>query len=68
MLGEGDHLFLQSHRGPDEDGWHAYCPALQAYGAATWGDTEEEAYKHIHEVFKMIVEELREAGTRQASA
>ncbi len=24
---------------PDEDAWHAWCPALQSYGAATWGGT-----------------------------
>lgn len=47
---------------PDEDRWHAYCPALQVYGAATWGLTQEEAYKHIHEVVEMIVEELKEDG------
>ena len=35
---------------PDEDKWSAYCPALLKQGAATWGDTEEEALKHIHEV------------------
>jgi predicted RNase H-like HicB family nuclease len=28
---------------PDEDRWHAYCPALDKYGAATWGYTKEEA-------------------------
>ena len=47
---------------PDEDRWHAYCPALRAYGASTWGNTREEAYKHIQEVAEMIVEELREDG------
>ena len=47
---------------PDEDRWHAHCPALEAYGAATWGNTEEEAYKHIQEVVEMIVEELKEDG------
>ena len=47
---------------PDEDRWHAYCPTLRAYGAATWGNTEEEAYKHIQEVVEMIVQELREDG------
>jgi hypothetical protein len=23
---------------PDEDRWHAYCPALERQGASTWGD------------------------------
>jgi predicted RNase H-like HicB family nuclease len=47
---------------PDEDRWHAYCPALQSYGAATWGYTREEAYRHIQEVVAMITEELTEDG------
>jgi len=47
---------------PDEDRWHAYCPALKKYGAATWGDTREEALKHIHEVVQIIIDELREDG------
>jgi predicted RNase H-like HicB family nuclease len=44
----------------DEDRWHAYCPALERYGAATWGNTEEEALRHINEVVQMVVEELKE--------
>lgn len=47
---------------PDEDRWHAYCPALERYGAATWGNTAEEALRHINEVVQMIVEELIEDG------
>jgi predicted RNase H-like HicB family nuclease len=47
---------------PDEDRWHAYCPALERYGAATWGDTKDEALKHIQEVVEMVVEELQEDG------
>ena len=47
---------------PDEGRWHAHCPALQSYGASTWGATRAEAYKHIQEVVEMIVEELREDG------
>ena len=53
---------------PDEDfdgnpsGWHAYCPALQALGGSTWGETREEALKHINEVVHMIVQELIEEG------
>ena len=48
-----------------EDGrpaYHAYCPALQQYGAATWGETKEEALQHIQEVVEMVVEELLEDG------
>jgi len=47
---------------PDEDRWHAYCPALEQYGAATWGNTREEALKHIQEVVQMVIEELAEDG------
>jgi len=47
---------------PDDDRWHAYCPALEQYGASTWGNTEEEAFKHIHEVVGMIIRELNEDG------
>jgi predicted RNase H-like HicB family nuclease len=47
---------------PDEDRWRAYCPALEAQGAATWGHTEEEALRHIREVLEMIVAELVEEG------
>jgi predicted RNase H-like HicB family nuclease len=47
---------------PDEDAWHAYCPALQKYGAATWGVTRAEALQHIREVVAMVVAELIEDG------
>ena len=45
---------------PDEDRWHAYCPALVHQGAATWGNTEQEALKNIREVVQMVVESLTE--------
>jgi predicted RNase H-like HicB family nuclease len=47
---------------PDEDRWRAYCPALEEQGAATWGNTREEALRHIREVLEMIVAELLEEG------
>ncbi len=47
---------------PDGDRWHVYCPALEKYGASTWGNTKEEAFKHIQEVVQMIVDELIEDG------
>jgi hypothetical protein len=34
---------------PDGNDWHAYCPALLQYGAATWGTTKEEALKEMTE-------------------
>jgi predicted RNase H-like HicB family nuclease len=42
--------------------WHAYCPTLLTYGAATWDATREEALAHIREVVEMIVERLLEEG------
>ena len=47
---------------PDDDRWHAYCPALKEYGAATWGYTRDETLKNIHEVVQIIIDELREDG------
>ena len=47
---------------PDEDRWHAYCPALVRQGGATWGHTQEEALKSIEEVVKMVVASLWEHG------
>ena len=47
---------------PDGERWHASCPVLERYGAATWGHTQEEALKHIQEVVQMVVAELREDG------
>ena len=41
---------------PDEDRWHAYCPTLEDRGAATWGDTCEEALQHIDEVVQLVVD------------
>ena len=42
---------------PDEDRWHAYCPALLRKGGATWGYTEEEALKNIQEALELYFED-----------
>src|SRR3954464_7681803 len=47
---------------PSDEMWHAYCPTLVAYGAATWGSTREEVLAHIGEMAGMIVERLAEGG------
>ena len=47
---------------PDEDRWIAYCPLLEAKGAATWGYTREEAIKNIREVLKMTLESMSRHG------
>lgn len=49
---------------PDEDAWHAYCPALVKYGGATWGKTREEALRNIRQVVEMVITDLAEAGLR----
>jgi len=45
---------------PDEDRWHAYCPALESQGASTWGQSREEALKHIDEVVQLVVGSMLE--------
>ena len=47
---------------PADDMWHAYCPTLMPYGAATWGATREEVLGHVREMAAMIVERLAEEG------
>ncbi len=47
---------------PDDGRWHAYCPALESLGAATWGNTRDEALRHIREVVQMVTEGLVEDG------
>jgi len=34
----------------------AYCPRLK--GATTWGHTMEEALKNIHEVVRLVIEDM----------
>ena len=41
-----------------EGAWHAYCPALLDYGAATWGTTREEALEQIRAIATMLVERM----------
>ena len=43
---------------PDEDQWTAYCPTLKKQGAATGGQTWEEAYINIHQVLRMTLESM----------
>ena len=43
---------------PDQDVWRAFIPELEAKGAATWGNTKEEALRNIHEVAQMVIEAL----------
>lgn len=45
---------------PDEDVWQSYYPAWEHLGAATCGETQEEAAVNIKEVLEMIVGEIEE--------
>jgi len=47
---------------PDQDVWRAYVPDLEAKGAATWGNSKDEALKNIQEVAQMVIESLLEDG------
>ena len=50
---------------PFEDGtmaYHAYCPALRHHGASTWGYTQAEALKNIHEVVQLVLESMLKHG------
>jgi predicted RNase H-like HicB family nuclease len=47
---------------PDADKWHARVPELERKGAATWGHTREEAFRNIHEVARMVIEDMLEDG------
>ena len=46
---------------PRDRMWHAWCPTLLDYGAATWGATREEALGHLREMAGMLVRRLAEA-------
>jgi len=45
---------------PDEDCWHAYCPALHEKGSPLWGHTREEALRNIEEVVRLGMESMVE--------
>jgi predicted RNase H-like HicB family nuclease len=53
---------------PDDDRWHAYCPALVEHGGATWDGTVEEALANLDTVVKMVVASLAEHGEPIAEA
>jgi len=45
---------------PDQDVYHAYCPALK--GCHTWGHTYDEALQNLQEAVQCHVETLLAAG------
>ena len=46
---------------PDDEGWRAFYPPLEEFGASTWGESQDAALKHIQKVLTRIVEERIEA-------
>ena len=44
------------------NGWHACYPAWEDLGAATCGDTREEALRKIREVLGMIIDEIHDGS------
>lgn len=48
----------------DKDVWRAFIPDLEARGAATWGNTKEEALTNIREVAQMVIESMLEDGEK----
>lgn len=46
----------------DENRWHARVPELESKGTATWGTRREEAFRNIHEVTRMVIEDTLEDG------
>ena len=61
-------VVLEKDKWPDEPDekaiWRAYIPTLEHRGAATWGDTQQEALKNIQEVAQMVVESMIELQAR----
>jgi predicted RNase H-like HicB family nuclease len=47
---------------PAENGWFISVPEFEQQGAATQGDTQEEAVENIKEVMEMIIESYAENG------
>jgi predicted RNase H-like HicB family nuclease len=47
---------------PDADKWYARVPQLESEGAATWGNTREEAFRNIQEVARMVIEDMLQDG------
>lgn len=46
----------------DDASWYAYCPLLEDRGAATWGETKDEALKNLHEVLQLVLKTMTEHG------
>ena len=51
----------------DDEGWRAFSPSLEAMGASTRGETQEEALKNVREVLAVMLEGFLEEGQDMAA-
>jgi predicted RNase H-like HicB family nuclease len=47
---------------PDADKWYACVPELESKGAATWGNTRDEAFRNTQEGARMVIADMMEDG------
>jgi len=59
-------VVLEKDKWPDEPDekaiWRAYIPVLESKGAASWGNTKEEALENLKNAVDLIIEYMREVG------
>lgn len=59
-------VVLERDKWPDEPDeaavWRAYIPILESKGAASWGDTKEEALQNLRNAVELIIELMLEEG------
>lgn len=59
-------VVLEKDKWPDEPDekavWRAYIPVLESKGAASWGNTKEEALQNLKNAVDLIIEYMREVG------
>ena len=59
-------VVLEQDKWPDEPNeaavWRAYVPALAHKGAASWGQTQNEALDNLRTALEMVIGHLRETG------
>lgn len=59
-------VVLEKDKWPDEPDsaavWRAYIPALEAKGAASWGETQEEALENLKDALDLVVAHMRAVG------
>ncbi len=59
-------VVLEKDKWPDEPDekavWRAYVPILEHKGAASWGNTPEEALQNLQEALHLLLEDMLELG------